>query len=327
MQNRPSARADEPALPPARPTRTASLARSRATRTVAMVVAISLTAFGLSGCEAKDLSAFRGYGAWVDVFDWSPTGSGLRNPPFNLASVDALADNGVQTMWIQTARSSGRDDVVDRPLLERLIQRARSRGMSVVGWYLPEHLDEAKDLRRLTAIAGLGVDAIGIDIESWKLRDIAERNRRLINLVRRLDAAVNLPVTAITVPPYAYEVLRRDLWPNFPYRAVDAHVDAWTLMTYWTYRTPGSREREPYFYLTENVRRLRLNLGRPDYNNIHLAGGLAEQTTVPDLLAMRRAAVDTKAMGGSLYDWTTSRPDLNSFMRGFRDFRTGQPTK
>jgi hypothetical protein len=301
--------------------------RSPALRRAGSLMVVVLLSLGLSSCKEADVTPFRGYGAWVDVFDWSPTGSGLQTPPFGLRSVDALAANGVQTLFIQTSRATLGADVVDRTLLTQLISRARSRGLTVVGWYLPEHVDQEKDVRRLKAIAGLAVDGIGVDIESHKLVDVSLRNRRLVDLMRRLDEAVALPVTAIINPPYIYEVLSPTQWPNFPYRQVHQYVESWTLMAYWTNRAAGTAARDPYFYLTDNVRRLRANLGQPRYDRIHLIGGLAARTTLSDIRAMRRAAVDTRAMGGSLYDWNTTPAGLMDSMRGFRDFRTGQPTK
>src|SRR3546814_4189369 len=64
-----------------------------------------------------------------------------------------------------------------------LINRAKAHGMYVVGWYLPMLEDVDTDLHRLVAAATrLPLDGLGVDIESREVADVAERNRRLLDL-------------------------------------------------------------------------------------------------------------------------------------------------
>src|SRR5437016_3925531 len=107
-----------------------------------------------------------------------------------------MADAGMQTLYIQTSHDDSSSDVLEPENLLPIISRAKARGMTVVAWYLPTFLNVDTDLARLEAAARLpGVDALGVDIESVKLQDDAERSRRLVDLSNRLRAA--LPNTAI----------------------------------------------------------------------------------------------------------------------------------
>src|SRR5207248_2137688 len=130
---------------------------------------------------ATGTAAFRGLGAWADVYDWSATYTNGQ-PTVGPDDVDAMAAAGVQALYIQTARSDTPEDVLEPERLAPIIARARARHILVVGWFLPNLEDLDVDLRHLRAIAGLGVDGIGVDIESTKVSDVGDRNQRLVQL-------------------------------------------------------------------------------------------------------------------------------------------------
>ena len=93
-----------------------------------------------------------------------------------------MASAGVQTLYLQSSFHDSAADMVDPDLQLQLIARAHARGIQVVGWYLPTLDDPNNDLRRILAVAALPVDGLAIDIESRKVADVAERNRRLVAL-------------------------------------------------------------------------------------------------------------------------------------------------
>ena len=132
---------------------------------------------------AGSIDGFRGLGQWVDVFDWSNEFTNNK-PTVGVAAIDRMADLGVQTLYIQTARHDSPNEIVDPGLLHPLINRAHARGMAVIALVLAHARGHGQDLARLVASSALNVEGIGVDIESRKVEDAAERSRRLTELER-----------------------------------------------------------------------------------------------------------------------------------------------
>lgn len=263
---------------------------------------------------------FAGFGVWWDVWDWSPSFISSRNPSakpaLGLADVDWLGAVGVQTLYIQTATFRHPDIMLDRALLRRIIDRAHARGIRVVGWYLPEFLDVDADLARLEAIADFGFDGLGIDIESTANPDVEQRSANLIAETAHLRRTrPGLAMAAIPVTSVIWESLNRSWWPDFPYRELSKHYDAWMPMAYFTLR--DGEWRDPYRYTVESVTRLREMTGRPDLH-VHPVGGEAAGTTVEDLFYMNLAVSETNSIGASIYDAKSTPPNLWDALRGFR---------
>ncbi len=250
-------------------------------------------------------SVMRGTGTWVDVYDWSPTFVASKKagavPSFTLSRIDRMADNGISTLYIQTAKAELPDPVLDRDLLQSIINKARQRGMRVVGWYLPTFADPAVDQAHLAATADLGVDGIGVDIESTAT-ELGLRNQRLIDLSNWLRATYPaMPLSAIVLPPVVTEILNLNYWPQFPWKQISAAYDVWMPMSYWTNRTAASGWRDGYLYTRENIDRVRANLGNPTAT-MHPVGGLSDGATDHDIDGFVQAANEKGAIGGSLYD-------------------------
>jgi hypothetical protein len=283
---------------------------------VALVVAGVRVLRGGSGGRALGVTAFAGVGAWIDVFDWSRTfgGDALIGPD----DVEAMADAGVQTLYVQGARANAKDDVLERDRLEALLDRAHEEGLATVVWYVPSLVDPAADLRRLEALADLDVDALAVDIEARDVADPAERNRRLVALSRDLrEAQPDVAIAAVPVAPVLLEVVNPDFWPGFPWADLADSYDAWLPMSYSTDRRADSGYRDAGRYLTENVTRLRADLRRPRAR-VSAVGGLAEDLSVDDVEAFVRAARQVDAVGVSLYDWRTAAPELLEPLLPFR---------
>lgn len=259
---------------------------------------------------------YAGLGTWIDAYDWSRT-FGKDGPLVEVADIDRMADLGVQTLYVQTSRWNAPADILEPERLEPLIERARDRGMAVVAWYLPTLVDPAQDLRRLLAAASLDVDAVAVDIESRDVADTAERNRRLVQLSRDVRAALPGAVLgAIVFPPVVMEVINTGFWPGFPWPELAPLYDVWLPMAYQSFRTAASGYRDGYRYTAENVDRLRAHVGPGAV--VHVAGGIADETTPADVDGMVAAASERGAIGGSLYDWRTTAPGLWPHLRAFR---------
>lgn len=261
------------------------------------------------------LEPYRGLGTWVDVYDWSHYKE--TTPTVGPDQVDQMAAEGVQTLFIQTAKHDTPELISERELLEPIIHRAHLHGIRVVAWYLPTLEDVDNDLNRLVASANLDVDGVAVDIESRKVADANERSLRLIDLSTRLrEALPGRAIGAIVMPPVQLEVVNPSFWPGFPWREIAAKYDVWQTMGYWTDRKQSSGYRDPYRYTAENQQRLRHNLGNPSAP-ISPVGGVGALGN-GDIEAFLRAAAEQGAMGGSIYDWRTTRAEAWPALRGFR---------
>jgi hypothetical protein len=264
-----------------------------------------------------DPMRFGGFGAWIDVYDWSAEFTGGK-PAVGPGDVDRMADFGVQTLYVQAAKQRSPNDVVDIHLLRPIINRAHQRGVSVIVWYVPSLEDPALDLRKLLAIARLGVEGVGVDIESRAVADVAERNRRLVDLSIALRQHLPaVPISAIVMPAVLLEVVNPNFWPGFPYREIAPAYDAWMPMGYWSSRRYDSGYRDGYRYTAENIDRLRAQLGRADVP-VHPIGGIGDASSTADIDGFRRAAVERNAIGGSVYDYRTTGDALWPHLQPFR---------
>jgi hypothetical protein len=264
------------------------------------------------------LTPYVGMGTWVDVYDWTNTYTNGK-PATTVADVDRMADLGVQTLYIQASKHDAPQDLADPELLLPLLRRAKERNLRVVAWYLPTLVDPQRDLDRMLAIARLpDVDSVAVDIEARNVSDVNDRNRRLVQYSQALRQALpGRTIGAIVLPPVVLEVVNPNYWPNFPYKEIAPFYDVWQTMGYWTNRKADSGYRDAYRYTKENVDRLRNNVGKADLP-VHPIGGLGEATSANDVEHFRQAAVDTRSIGGSLYDWRTTKGDCWPGMGGFR---------
>jgi hypothetical protein len=263
------------------------------------------------------LGPYKGLGTWADVYDW--TNSYTNNKPgLDVSDIDRMATVGVQTLYIQAAFWDAPTDIVERDRLMTLIARAHQHGIQVIGWYLPTLEDLNHDLGRLMAVAQLPVEGISVDIESRKVADVAERNRRLVALASALRQSLpGRTIGGIVLPPVVMEVINPNYWPDFPWTGIAPYFDVWLPMSYWTNRTQASGYRDGYTYTSENIVRLRRNLGLPQAL-VHTIGGIGDTSTTTDVDNMLRGAVEGAAIGGSLYDWRTTGGDLWPHLSPFR---------
>ncbi|HEY7344354.1 MAG TPA: hypothetical protein VH620_02255 [Gaiella sp.] len=247
---------------------------------------------------------FGGLGTWIDVYD-----TALYRTPNVVAS--RLATRGVATAWIETANDRSKVDVVEAPGLGRLVDALHARGIRVVGWYLPGHQNHALDVRRVRALLsfrspqGGAFDGVALDIEALRVKDVAKRTARMLQLLATLRTESGaMPVAAITYPPRAFE-RHLSWWPGFPWTQIAAQVDALVPMLY----TGGGFNGydATYGYVARSLRLLRnaVGTGIP----VHAAGGVANRMSSEELKAFTDAVLDDgTATGWSLYDLQTSTP-------------------
>jgi hypothetical protein len=278
---------------------------------------------------ARTTDAYEGYGAWVDAFDYSPNYSAPDPPDLTPAVVDDMASQGVRTLFLQATRLDDRTPglLEDRWLLAEFLLRAHQRGVRVVGWYLPEWVDDGGDLQRLEAVSRFAVlghrfDGVGVDIEyTADGLEPEERSARLVALSQAFRASsADDAIGAIVLPPVQIEVINAQFWPQFPWGAIEPYYDVWLPMSYWSFRRQDSGYKNGYTYSEESIRRLRNNLG-DQQALVHGVGGIGAVdgvdddptpeeplASIDDLEPFSRSLRDTGAIGGSIYDWWTMEP-------------------
>jgi hypothetical protein len=266
--------------------------------------------------EPWTLEPYRGFGAWLDVFDWSVTFARSPEDVVGLEHIDHMAAEGVQTIYIQASRWNSPDDILEPDRLQAIIDRAHGHGMAVVGWYLPTMVDPETDLRRMLAMTSMDFDGFGVDIEARDVEDVAERNRRLLDISARLEAALDgRTLAAIVMEPVIMEDVNPRFWPDYPWMGLAQHYDVWLPMSYWTNRRGEWRDARTY--TAENIARIRERIGQPDAP-VHTIGGIGDATTVADLHGMVAAATEHRVIGGSIYDYRTTDPSFWEVLRAFR---------
>jgi len=269
------------------------------------------------------VDVYRGLGAWVDVFDWAPAYAGPTGPVVTPNDLADMAAQGVKTVYLQPSRmdDTGDGQIQNAPLVAEFLARAHALDMAVVGWFLPKWEDADEDFSRLVAIADFDVggqrfDGVAVDIEGVPtMEQRADWNLRVVALSTRLrDYMGNRALGAIVLPPTLIEVVNPEYWPNFPWTEIAPLYDVWLPMSYWSFRNDDSPFAGGYAYNTDATQRLRDNLG-DDGALVHAIGGVGAvvlgggegepRAGVSELDEFVQSAVDTSAIGISIYDWAS----------------------
>lgn len=254
--------------------------------------------------QRSDLVAYEGLGTWLDAYDWAPEYGGAVKP----AALDEMQRRGIKTIYLQAAKQGTRSKgtLLSPSLLGQWLVGAHARGMRVQAWYLPLFTDVAKDNAALDAIVayrsqGQAFDTIGMDIEWRGLTDVAERNRRLVAMSKRLRAKVpNTALAGIVVAPVVTNDVNKNFWNPFPWAELKPLYDVWQPMGYWTDRKSTSRWRDAHESTVWNARYLRQNLKDPNAK-VHSIGGIAP--TGAEVRGFVRATQEEASLGGSIYDY------------------------
>lgn len=251
-----------------------------------------------------NLSAYRGLGTWVDIFD----GRELGNPE---RAVERMAARGVRTLFLETSNYSRDRGILYPGAAGRFLEAAHAAGLRVVAWYLPGFDDLPRDFRRVREAirfrspGGERFDSFGLDIEASVVTDPATRTRRLLRLSRRIRTMVGpaYPLSAIIPSPRGMNLVP-GYWPGFPYRELARIYDVIVPMGYYSYRTDGLEGARDY--TRRNVRIIRRRTEKPRIP-IHLIGGLSGDSSRSEVRGFVRAAREHGVLGAGLYDFATTR--------------------
>ena len=270
-----------------------------------LVVAVASSSAAAPAAPRADAAVFGGLGTWIDIYD----GPVFAAPERTASRISA---RGVKVVWVETANDRAPADVMRPAQLGRLVEGLHARGVRVVAWYLPGHVNQALDVRRSLAMLsfrtanGEAFDGIALNIESTRLRNTSLRSRRAVALAQRVrQAAGDKPLAIVPFNPRGLE-RRPSTWPRFPWAELAATSDAFAPMVY----TGGAFKGfdATYGYVTRALRLLRSQTGSPDVP-IHVAGGVADRMGPEELAGFVAAVSDDGAvLGVSLYDWQTTPP-------------------
>jgi hypothetical protein len=268
----------------------------------ALLVAATGAASAPAAKEA-DASVFGGLGTWTDIYD----GRVYAAPEATAARITA---RGVKTVWAETSNYRVRADVMQPGPLGRFVEALHANGVRVVAWYLPGHVNHGLDIRRARAMLsfrtpnGEGFDGVALNIEGTKLRNVALRSQRAVDLTRRIRReAGDMPLAIVPFNPRGLE-RRPTTWPRFPWAELAENADAFAPMAY----TGGAYKGfdATYGYVTRAIRLLRTHTRNPDVA-IHVAGGVADRMGRDELEGFAAAVADDgRTIGVSLYDWETT---------------------
>jgi len=294
------------------------LHRSRGASLAFLVILIALLAGFVPAARPQAAAAkprivmYRGLGTWVDMYD----AKAWADPA---AAVADMAAHGVRTLYLETANfhyptsasvsmfSHGRVTAAD------FITACHAKGIKIVAWYLPSFDTSTRDYTRSMAAIdyrtadGQKFDSFALDIEWTKVKPATLRTQRLLDLSRKIRAAVGgaYPLGAIIMSP-AGMTKWKSVWPGFPYAGLAGIYDVFVPMGYYTYH--GDGYANAYKDTRDNVAIIRAQTGMPSIP-IHVIGGDAAKSSASETLAYVRALRETGCIGGSLYDWATTTPE------------------
>ena len=252
------------------------------------------------------VTSFRALGSWIDVFDHND------DPASILPLVDQMADKGVKTLYLESARYSSATDIQFPKAVGAALDAAKSRGMHVVAWYPPDFTNVDRDVRRSVAAVkfrspkGNRFDAFAADIEYTQgVPDAKERNKRTLEYTKLLRNAsgATYPLAAIVIPPTSLEV-NPTRWPDFPWSELKGSYNVFMPMNYWTAREKNPKTAEEL--TRRNVQETQRLTGKP----VHIIGGLGEHSDEQQTAAYVKAARESGSLGGGLYDFTTTRSNV-----------------
>lgn len=248
-------------------------------------------------------------GTWVDIYDYA-----LRGPMNIPAAVDSMAKRGVKTLYLQTSRWKDGGDFVNIEAVHQFVEEAHSKGIKVVGWYVPGFGNIARDIRRSVIVLdyvspnGQKFDGFAPDIETREevggSRD--RYNAGVAEYTKQLRTALPNAVLGAIVDDAKNNLRAPERHAGFPWKEIGANYDVVLPMAYWSVTKPsnggcgGQYDADAYIREAVSLTKSYLGADKP----IHPVGGIADCVTEAEVVGFVNA---TKAVGigGSFYDFAT----------------------
>lgn len=252
----------------------------------------------VSTAGTGDLSSYRDLGSWIDIYDAWP----WAHPTL---AVRKLHERGVGAIFLQTSNYGAKDPIFRPRQTSRFLKAAHRRDMKVVAWTVPSFANPQKDYHRARAAIlfkgrGHRFDSFGLDIEAPIVSNIWRRNKRLLDLSKRLRELVGPDYTLGAITPDPVKSL---YWPDFPYKRVNSLYDVFVPMGYFSFRAHGYKDVKRY--TEKSIRVIRRESENPNVP-IHLIGGIGGETEVPEVKGFVRAVRGHDVLGASYYDFAVT---------------------
>jgi uncharacterized lipoprotein YddW (UPF0748 family) len=255
------------------------------------------------------LIAYQGLGAWVSLYDFVFT----KAPIDPAAATQAMANRGVQTLYLQTSRWNLPDDITGADQIAQFIEHAHEHGIRVVGWYLPGFADINLDVHRSMAVInfktpkGQHFDGLAPDIEDKNAvnHNVAAFDAGIVSYSRALRAAVGPKVALGAIVPDAVNNRRYPAgWVGFPWPEIAKNYDVIMPMGYWSV-TKGSNCSQQYDAgaYTRNVASTTIALMGVTKPML-VVGGVGDCNTVAEVQNYV-AAASSVGIGASIYSFET----------------------
>ena len=255
------------------------------------------------------LIAYQGLGAWVSLYDFVFTNAAIDPAQ----ATQAMANRGVQTLYLQTSRWNLPDDITGAGQVAQFIEHAHEHGIRVVGWYLPGFADVNLDVRRSMAVInfktpnGQHFDGLAPDIEDKSAvnHNVAAFDAGIVAYSRALRAAVGPNVALGAIVPDAVNNQRLPIaWAGFPWPEIARDYDVIMPMGYWSV-TKGSNCSQQYDAggYTRNVASTTISLMGVTKPML-VVGGVGDCNTVAEVQGYA-AAASSVGIGASIYSFET----------------------
>ncbi len=261
--------------------------------------------------STASIDPYRGFGAWVDLYDYA-----IRDSMDIPAAVNVMADRGVKTLYLQTSRWKDPNDIVNAGAVDIFLERSHARGMKVIGWYVPGFGNIDRDIRRSLVVlehktpGGHQFDGFAPDIETREeVGGSADRyNAGVAEYSNRLRAQLPNTTLAAIVDDAKNNLRAPDRHAGFPWAEISKNYDVVMPMAYWSVtkgRNGGcGTQYDADAYIREVVSLTRSYMGsdRP----IHPIGGIADCVTEAEVIGYVNAT-NAVGIGGSFYDYVTTQ--------------------
>lgn len=262
------------------------------------------------------LAAYRGLGAWIDLYDYGRSDS--LDPA---AVVDELATRGVRTIYLQTGRWSIRSALANPGAADYYLELAHARGIRVVGWYLPGFANPDLDLLASWAViqhespSGHRFDGFAADIEDPTQVGfrIDRFNGGIVEYARRLREGAPGEILGAIVVDAKNNERAPGAWAGFPWQDIARNFDVVLPMAYWSVTKPRgcpAYDAAAYMRTVGELTVAHMGTAKP----LHMIGGIADCVQVGEMAGYVDAALEAGAIGGSIYDFSTTHasPDRDA---------------
>jgi hypothetical protein len=272
-----------------------------------------------SAVASAGRGAYRGLGAWVDLYHYGVAGS---PPPASV--VAEMAGRGVRTIYIETARWTSAGDLDHPAELGAFLDAAHARGLKVVGWYLPGFADTGTDVRRSLAVltftspGGQHFDGFAADIEDRSATATQDQfNAGIATYAKALRSAVAPGTTLGAIVPDAKNDERAPAhWAGFPWPQIGDSFDVVLPMAYWSVTkyqsTCLATQMDVTSYINEVIDETDALMGQS--KPIAPMGGISNCDTQQEVAEYVSTLRARGAIGGGLYDFELleARPDAGT---------------